>query len=444
MAKHIVVIGGGIAGTSAAYWLTKQGYRVTIIEKGDRLGGRIHSHLVQGGAVEMGAGFMTKGYTNLWAFLTETGLDKQLYRQHGSSGVFRNGHITIISPSALAGRRLLSWGAKLHLLPLLIKTLLAWPSFDIHAIWKAARYDTHSVADMYTSKNGKEFLEYALQPVLNGYFYWTPEHTSQATMLMLCKSAFSHSTYKMRGGLQQIPERAAKGSTILLAHTVKKVRQSTPKGSFTVHVEHSGNTTTLKADGVICATTASVIPNILPDLTDPQKRFFKAIEYSSGALIARTYALEQTLDDKAIAFPRNEGAGLASVTLSSEPSVSGKPALATIKTYASGATAKPFGKLSDDTLAEKLINEIGLAQAAVLASNPTPVATSVQRWPEALPFFDVGHFKRLERFEKGGVEDPAQALTFAGDYIGGPFMEGAFTSGQSAAERLHNRLFHMP
>jgi protoporphyrinogen/coproporphyrinogen III oxidase len=438
MAKHIVVTGGGIAGTSAAHWLVTQGYRVTIVEKDDRLGGRIRSHLVQGTAVEMGAGFMTKGYTNLWAFLAETGLDKRLYRQHSNSGLFRNGRITMISPSALAGSRLLSWGARLHVLPLLIKTLLAWPSLDIHASWRAARYDTRSMADMYSGKSGKEFLEYALQPLLNSYFYWTPEHTSQATLLMLCKSVFSHGVYKMQGGLQRIPEQAAEGSTILLAHTVKKVQQS--KASFFVHVEHSGNTTALKADGVICATMATAVPKIFPDLTGPQKQFFNAIKYSSGALVARTYELEQTLADKAIAFPRNEDTGLAAVTLSSEPGVSGKPTLATIKTYASGANAKPFGKLSDDALAEKLISEMGLAQAAVLLNSPTPAALHVQRWPEALPFFDVGHFKRLEQFEKGGIEDPEHALTFAGDYIGGPYMEGAFTSGQRAAERLHNRL----
>ncbi|HJQ09069.1 MAG TPA: FAD-dependent oxidoreductase [Candidatus Saccharimonadales bacterium] len=71
-------------------------------------------------------------------------------------------------------------------------------------------------------------------------------------------------------------------------------------------------------------------------------------------------------------------------------------------------------------------------------SNP-PIASYIQRWPEALPLFDVGHLKHLGSFEKGKIEEPGKTIVFAGDYLGGPFMEGAFTSGLRAAERLHVR-----
>jgi protoporphyrinogen/coproporphyrinogen III oxidase len=77
---------------------------------------------------------------------------------------------------------------------------------------------------------------------------------------------------------------------------------------------------------------------------------------------------------------------------------------------------------------------------ALLIGNPKPIATNIQRWREALPLFDVGHFRRLKAFENGEIEDIKQPITFAGDYIGGPFIEGAFTSGLRAAERLDIRL----
>ena len=75
-----------------------------------------------------------------------------------------------------------------------------------------------------------------------------------------------------------------------------------------------------------------------------------------------------------------------------------------------------------------------------MRKDATPISTHVQRWPEALPMFEPGHFKRLRSFANGEIENPKQALVFAGDYIGGPFVEGAFTSGVRAAERLHERL----
>lgn len=437
MSKHIVVIGGGLAGTSAAHVFVEQGYKVTIIEKSDYLGGRIHTHLVDGAAVEMGAGFMTNAYTNLRAFLESSGLDSRLYRQHGSSGIYRNDRIRMATLGTLAGNSTLSWGAKLHAMPLLLKMLAAWPYLDPHAFWKAHKLDNRSVTDMFTSRSGKEFLEYVLQPILNGYFYWTPEHTSQAMMLILCKAALSHGTYKMQGGLQRMPEKAAEGSDVLLNHIVKQVRRN-KDGTFVVAVEGSGKSGILQAHGIVCATTASAVTKIFPDLSEQQRAFFESVNYSSTALIARTFKQDQTRGDKGIAFPRQEGINLAAITVSPEPGAD--RALATVKTYGSGVIGKDLCKESDDVIIQTLTNAMEPAHEAVLSDDPKPLAVHVQRWPEALPMFDVGHFKRLHVFENGDIEDRNQALVFAGDYIGGPFMEGAYTSGARAAQRLQRKL----
>jgi predicted NAD/FAD-dependent oxidoreductase len=40
----------------------------------------------------------------------------------------------------------------------------------------------------------------------------------------------------------------------------------------------------------------------------------------------------------------------------------------------------------------------------------------------------------------GEIEDPVEPLTFAGDYLGGPFIDGAFVSGIKAAMRLEEKL----
>ena len=41
--KHIIIIGGGVGGLTAAYELAKAGHRVTILEKQTRAGGRLKS-----------------------------------------------------------------------------------------------------------------------------------------------------------------------------------------------------------------------------------------------------------------------------------------------------------------------------------------------------------------------------------------------------------------
>src|SRR5580692_2107197 len=52
---HVVVIGGGIAGLSAAFFLRDEPVRVTVLEGSSRLGGKLSASDVAGVAVDEGA-----------------------------------------------------------------------------------------------------------------------------------------------------------------------------------------------------------------------------------------------------------------------------------------------------------------------------------------------------------------------------------------------------
>ncbi len=55
MSKEVVVVGGGVSGLLSAYYLTKNGHRVTLIEKSNQLGGLIGSERIGSGLVESAA-----------------------------------------------------------------------------------------------------------------------------------------------------------------------------------------------------------------------------------------------------------------------------------------------------------------------------------------------------------------------------------------------------
>jgi oxygen-dependent protoporphyrinogen oxidase len=298
--KNIVVVGGGIAGTSAAHELTRLGYKVTIVEKRNRLGGRVHSHLINGAAVEMGAGFLTKEYKNLWGFLERISLDSSLYRQKSKTGVYVDKKVYMLTLRTLLANKPLALSSKLHAVSLIMKTFMNWRKLDLHNFWGASDLDDRSVAMMYRSKSGIDFMEKALQPVLNGYFYWSPEHTSEAMILILSRAAFSHGTYRLKGGLQQIPEAAAQESNVLLGHSVSTITKS-PDGAYIVNCVAGAKTRFISADAIICATTASVVTRIFPNLTDRQRAFFEAVKYSSAALVQNA-SKEESVNDKSIAF----------------------------------------------------------------------------------------------------------------------------------------------
>ena len=72
---HVVILGAGLAGLTLAYRLRGSGWRVTILEARQRLGGRILTARPIGGApIEMGATWLGRKHTRLTALLGELGL----------------------------------------------------------------------------------------------------------------------------------------------------------------------------------------------------------------------------------------------------------------------------------------------------------------------------------------------------------------------------------
>lgn len=71
----VAIVGGGMAGLTAARELTHRGRRVTVLEGRDRLGGRTWTSTFAGVDVEMGGAFVHWTQPHLWSELTRYGLD---------------------------------------------------------------------------------------------------------------------------------------------------------------------------------------------------------------------------------------------------------------------------------------------------------------------------------------------------------------------------------
>jgi monoamine oxidase len=86
--KSVIVIGGGIAGLSAARELTRQGVSVTLLEAKSRWGGRIYTALGST-PIELGAEFVHGRDPKLIELISEAGLTTQ--KVPGEIEVFENG-----------------------------------------------------------------------------------------------------------------------------------------------------------------------------------------------------------------------------------------------------------------------------------------------------------------------------------------------------------------
>ncbi len=264
MKKHIIVIGGGMAGTAAAYSLKKKGYNVTILEKNDRLGGRIHSITTNDTTFEVGAGFVTDFYTNVFAFLQESGLVRYLQIRKSKAAIVKQGKLRqVTSIASIFGSNLVPFYVKKQLFGEFIKLLPAWHMLDMRNLWKASALDKQSVSEALHNKKGQEFVDYLIQPLLDGYCYWSAEKISHAMLLLIFKAALlPHKTYILKCGLQRIPETAAKGSQVLLSHTVTHIKRlSVNEYELTVLANHK--TKKLRANGIVCATTVTEVSKML-------------------------------------------------------------------------------------------------------------------------------------------------------------------------------------
>lgn len=75
MAKHIAIIGGGLAGLAAATHLASHGYKVSVFEANGQLGGRARSIHYQGTTLDNGQHIMLGAYHETLRLLTLAGVD---------------------------------------------------------------------------------------------------------------------------------------------------------------------------------------------------------------------------------------------------------------------------------------------------------------------------------------------------------------------------------
>lgn len=91
--NNIAVVGGGIGGLVAAYWLAKAGARVTVYEASDQLGGLGTFFQYRNVFLERFYHCMLPSDRHLLGVLREIGLEEQIYWKETSFGFMRGGQL---------------------------------------------------------------------------------------------------------------------------------------------------------------------------------------------------------------------------------------------------------------------------------------------------------------------------------------------------------------
>lgn len=422
-----LVVGAGISGLTTAFWLRRAGLRVAVIEASPRAGGAIETWTQGAWQLEMGPNTILESHDEVTRLLRASGLESE----------------KIVA--APAGKRRFLWKRdRLHALPGGPPGLLKTPLFSTRAklrllkepwIGRPAAGVEESIAQFVSRRLGPELLRYAVGPFVSGVYAGDPERLSvrwavpriwslEAEHGSLIRGALHGRKARRQGaqpgaamfsfpqGLEVLPRR--------LAREIGDVRTGVAARRIVRHedgyrVETSAGM--LQSTQVVLSVPADATARLLDEATGGRSRLFAEIPYAAVGIVSLGYRrsdVAHALDGFGFLAPRGEGLRVLGCLFPSQifpgRAPEGHVALAAFV----GGRTDPEIVAQDDA---GILAAVGNDLRQALGVRGAPVLSAVRRWPRAIPQYELGHGRFVERAAEIERELP-------GLHLGGSFLHG--------------------
>lgn len=457
--SHVVVIGGGISGLSAAYALLRSavpGTRLTLIEASSRAGGKLRTEEFAGLPVDTGAdaflarvpaGIRLAGHLDL--------TDQLVSPTTSSAFVYAAGALRPL-PSGTA------LGVPMELLPLAKSRLLS-PLGLLRAMAEPllpGRPVTEDIAvgDLVARRFGKQVRDRLVEPLLGGvYAGWSDRLSLDATSPATSTAARASRSVLLGLRARRTPRKSgpvfhsfAGGTSVLVDALVAALREGgvdvrlgvsatelsrTPDGWRIRLGDREGVSETsgeLEAVAVVIAVPASPAAKLLAALAPQAAADLAQIEYASVGLVTLAYPRASA--------PAHQGSGFLVAA--------GERRIIKAGTWTSQKWAHLAG---DFDIVRASIGRAGQSDdlhrddddlvAAVHADlrdigglSALPAFSKVTRWGGSLPQYAVGHVERVDRIERAVAAVPG--LAACGAAYRGIGIPACIDSGERAAARI--------
>jgi len=388
----VAIIGGGISGLAAAYYLGVGGVESVVIDGSERLGGLLFTDHISGCTVEGGADSWLAAKPWARELAGELGLGSHVIGSNDAARgvrVLRHGKLVPYphDMQLVVPRRLSTvWNSPLFSLATKVRMSADWVRFA-----KSPKGD-RSVAEFIRSHFGQGAVDYLADPLLSGIYGGDTEMLSAEAVLPkfverersqgsltrgIPKDAVSNAPVfeSMRGGLGQLvaalqPPRVLKGFADGLERSGRTWR---------VRV----NADWLNASRVIVACPAYRAAHLLnssaPELSD----LLSGVRYSSAHIVAMAFRDLKPLQGFGLLVPRKEGHNLMAATwVSTKFSGRVPAALQLVRAFFRQPSADPVRELGD-----------------VAGFHSEPEFVKEYRWPNSLPQYAVGHLALVKQIE---------------------------------------------
>jgi protoporphyrinogen/coproporphyrinogen III oxidase len=440
---RVVVVGGGIAGLSAALRLRDElggPAQITIVDRAGRVGGKLRTEPFADGYAEAGAE----------AFVVTDPAAVGLAERVGLGDAVRH---------PATGRAALAIGGEL--VPIPQGTLMGVPA-DPAAVAGVAAVppdadpdggkplldpgEDVAVGALVRARLGGAVLDRLVDPLLGGVYAGRGDDLSlaatvpalaaacraEATLTGAARAALGQRATSpgpvfgtIDGGVGRLVDAvaAASGAQLRLGAPVRSLER----------VDGAWRVEGLSADAVVLAVPARPAARLLAGVSPAAAAEVGVLDYASVALV--TFAVRGATLPELSGFlvPASEGYAVKALTIFStkwaHQARSGGLAVLRASVGRYGETAVLHR--SDDDLAALVHAELGRLLGAPL---PVPEAVRVTRWGGALPQYAPGHLDRVARARAALAGVPGLAV--AGAAYDGVGIPACIRSGWAAAERI--------
>ncbi len=458
----VVVVGGGVAGLSAAHRAVELGrerqlaVEVTLLEARERLGGTIETEHVDGFLVESGPDSFLSEKPWALALCRRLGVEDRLVRtddRFRRTFVWHRGRLYPLPD----GFQLL---APTQLTPFLTSGLFSWPgklrmAFDL-VLPRGGTGDDETLGAFVRRRLGREALERVAQPLVAGIYTADPDELSlgatmprflelerreRSVILALWRASrrapqagtsgarWSLFVTFARGMSELIDTLAARlpAGAVRLGQRVRGIERH--DGRWRVGLTDGG---ALDADRVVVATEAHRAVRLLR-YVDPQIAALLAeIPYASSATVSLGYRrsdVPHPLDGFGFVVPQAEGRALLAGTFSSVKYPGRAPeGFVLLRAFLGGALGEVDVAGEEAEIADRARRDLRDALGIVAA----PVLTRVHRHPASMPQYRLGHLDRIDAIERRLGTHPG--LWLAGAAYRGVGIADSVHSGETAAE----------
>ncbi len=463
---RIAVVGGGIAGLSAATRISRArpDAEVVLLEASPRVGGKLLRAEVGGAWVDVGAEAMLARRPEGVAAAVEAGLESELIQPLTTAALLRNRGRN----ARLPARTLIGVPADLDAVRA-AGVLSAETLERIEAEPAGGPYppltDDVSVGDLVSERFGAEVVDRLVDPLLGGVYAGRADaisldaaipglaarlRTDGGSLLRAAAASLPPAAAgsgsgpagppkpvfaSVAGGLARLPEQLAAGAAFSIRRStaVRRIRR-TPDG-FELSLGAVPVTELLTADAVVLAAPASKASMLLTDLAPVAGAELATVESASMAIVTLAFRGLPTgalPAGSGLLIPVVEGLRVKAMTFSSQkwPGVGAESGVFLMRAS--------LGRIGEEWVLQRADDELVSIVRAELESitglAAHPVDSHVQRWGGGLPQYPPGHLARIERVRAAVAEVPGLAVCGASyDGVGIP---ACIVSAHIAADRV--------